>query len=493
MAEVEGAQEITKHGLEEHPITISPSVCENQDVPNKEESGDLTINEEPFEISKAIEETMAMEVQLAQATGAEINVEEEQVTERNEVLGGKGDSGLKVRNENNESEENISVQTAMEPEETSLQADVELKTEQSDQDPCKEELSIDDRSIQDGQINLQESESQGYREEIEALTAMENIGLSTSVDGSMGENIQGCEDSQVQCIAEEGRSKTTGKAEAIPTGSGGATDILVKAGVEPDCQEVSDSTNETPTGVNNGDTQEECCKDAKHIAGQTELPVYSDADNGSMIASQDDGKSSEGDILVKETQGGPADTRVCYDEELSTEIKTGLKAPAEIDLKISENIDADLETQTKGVGKGQQTSAMGLEESRETCQVHAPTCLRNLPECLENSAENQGTRLDPLAEGTGEIPVSTADKLSGKMAEDAEEQQAISNNSARSQATEIVEKVEEHMPYLGNLIEASQAMESPSRSPGESAGVSNTGLEQQCKTGISESEDQDIP
>eukprot|EP00061_Rhincodon_typus_P014422 g41428.t1 len=490
MAEVKGDQEMTKGGLEEHPVETSTTACEHQDAPNKEEAGNLTINEESFETNKATEETMTTEVQQAEADSAEITVEE-QVTERNEDVGGKGESGLKTRHENKEFEENISVETATEHEETSLMPDVELKTEQSDQDPCREELPIDNRSIEDGQIHLQESKGQGCREETEALMAMENIELSTFVDDSMGENVQECEDSQAQCVVDEERFKTAGKAEDSPNGLEGATDILVKAGPECDWQEGSDSTNKTLVGVNNSDKSEECCIDAKHIAGQTELSAYSATGNGSMIASFGNGESSEGATLLKETQGGVAEACVCYDEELPTEVKTGQKTPAktlETDLKISENIDTDLEIQTKGIGKLRQTSAKGSEESQDTYPVHAPMCLGNLSEYLENSAENQGTDFDPLAERTSEIPVSTSDNPTEKLA--VAEEQATSNDSAPSQVTEIMEKTEEHEPNVDNLTESIQAMELLSKTPGENAGVSNIGLEQQCKTGISKSEDQ---
>ncbi|XP_048377760.1 uncharacterized protein LOC125447451 [Stegostoma tigrinum] len=493
MTEVKGDQEMTKEGLEEHPVETSTSACENQDVPKKEETENLTINEGSFETSKATEETLTTEVQQAEADSAEITVEE-QVTERNEDVGGKVESGLKTRHENTEFEETISVETATEHEETSLMPDIELTTEQSDQDPSREELPIDNRSIEDGQIHLHESEGQGCREEAEAIMAMENIALSTFVDESMGENVQECEDSQAQCAVDEERFKTGGKAEESPNGLQGATDFLVQAGPERDWQEGSDSTNKTLVGVNNSDKTEECCINAKYIAGQTKLFVYSDIGNGSMMASLGNGKSSEGAMLLTETQGGVAEACVCYDEELPTEVKTGQKTPAnthETVLKISENTDADLEIQTKSIEKLRQTSAKGSEEIQDTYPLHAPICSGYLSEYLENSAENQGTDFDPSAERTSEIPVSTSDNPTEKLA--VAEEQATSNDSAPSPATEIMEKTEEHEPKGDNLTESVQAMELLSKTPGENAGVSNIGLEQQCKTGISKSENQGTP
>ncbi|XP_078387682.1 uncharacterized protein LOC144669007 [Cetorhinus maximus] len=506
MAEVEDGKGMITQESEEYPVEISTIECENPDAPNKEQAGDLTIAEEIIEKNEATEETMFMEMQQEEENRGETTVEE-QVTEGNEDAAGKGGLGIETRNENVESEQTISVETAKELEENLLEAigstDVALKAGVSDRNSCKKELSNENKSksVEDGQNRLQESEGQGCREEIEALTVMKDIGLSTTLEDTIGENVQASDDSQAQCIDVEEKFEATGNAEESQNGSEGVADTLLNIVAEPDFKESSDNTNEAPVSVNSGDRPEEYCTDAESIAGQMELSTHTVIDNGSMMASHNNGKSGKGDMLLKEAQEGVAAAHMCHDQEPPTGVETGLEAPAEIaktDLQTMKNTEADLEIQTKGVERILETSAKRLEECLDIPPVHAPPCLGNLMECLDVWDQNQDIYFKPSAERTSETPVNVGDNPTEKLATEDAEEQATSIDAEPSQGiqdttvTNTMENTEGQDPSLGNLVKPVQATELPTTAPGESAEVSNTSLQQHCEAGISESEDQGI-
>ncbi|XP_067828894.1 aspartic and glutamic acid-rich protein-like [Heptranchias perlo] len=501
MAEVEDDKEITAQGSEEHLVEISTNESEKQDVPNEEEAGDLTINEETFEKNEATVKTMLMEMPQEEGNIAEVTVEE-QVTEGNEdaQIAGKEGLDFETKNENEESEQNISMETAKDVEESLLDAvdtsDVELKAEQSDQNPYAEELANENKnkSVED-----LESEDKGCEEEIEEVTEMKDIELSAALEGTIGESVQESEDSQAQHVVEEERTESSVNREEIQTGS---EDTLVDIVAEPDLKEDLDDTNETPVSVNNGDKPDESGTDAECMTEQMELSAHLVIDNGSMIAitiaSCNKGKSSEDETLLKGTEG-VAVARMCHDQEPPADVETGPEAPTETPetgLQTSvENVETDLKIQPKGVEDDQATSAKGSEHSLDIPPVHGLPCLGNVTGCLDFLEENQDIYLGPLTERTTEVRVSMGDSPTEKLATEDVDDQPTTNDAELCQdvqVTETMESTEEQKPNQDNLTESVEAMGSPTTVLGESAEVSNTDVEQLCEAEIAGSEAQEL-
>ncbi|XP_038640927.1 uncharacterized protein LOC119957192 [Scyliorhinus canicula] len=378
MAEVEGGEDMTTQKAEEHPAEISTAECENPNAPSKERAAEPTANEDIIE-KEATEEATVMEVQREGAGSGEINVEE-QAAGGNEGGAGEGEVGPEKHNGNMGSGLALSAEAAKEENlrEAIDSTDVGLKAGVGN--PCMEELpnGNSSKSVEDGQNQLRESEGQGCREATEVLIAMKDTGLSSDLEGTMGENAQHSEHSQAPCTAGEGRSGAPGTPGERQTGQGGMADILLDVVAKPDFKEHSEGTK---VSVNSGET----------IAGQRESSTATD--NGSVAAGHGSGKSSEVDTLLEETQEDVASAPACHDQEPP--------------LQTTNDAEEDLEIQA---------------------------------------------HLKPSAERTSEAQASTGDDP----AENTEEQ-ATTNDAA------------------------------PSR---DTRGASDTSLEQQCETGVSESEEQ---
>ncbi|XP_072347044.1 uncharacterized protein [Scyliorhinus torazame] len=439
MAEVEVGKEMTTQKAEEHPAEISTAECENPNAPSKERAAEPTANEDIIEKKEATEEATVMEVQREEAGCGEINVEE-QVAGRNEGGAGKGAVGPEKRDGNMGSGLVLSAEAAKELEgnlcEAMYSTDVGLKAGVGN--PCTEERpnGNSSKSVEDGQNQLRESESQGCREATEVLTAMKDTGLSSDLEGTMGENAQDSEHSQALCTAGEERSGAPGTAGERQTGQGGMADILLGVVAEPDFKEHSEGTKETPASVNSGE-----------IAGQMESSTATD--NGSIAAGHGSGKSSEVDTLLEETQEDVASAPACHDQEPPTGAEAGREAPPETDLQTTNDAEEDLEIQTEKI---QETSAKGSEGRQDIPRVHGPPCSGNLTERLEVLEQNQDVHLMPSAERTSE----TQARMGDDPAENTEEQ-ATTNDAELSRDTRE---------------------------------VSTTSLEQQCGPGVSESDEQ---
>uniref|UniRef100_UPI00398F8428 uncharacterized protein n=1 Tax=Pristiophorus japonicus TaxID=55135 RepID=UPI00398F8428 len=493
MAEVEEEKEMTSQGSEERPVEISKVEREDQDAPNEEAAGELTIEEETFEKNEATETMMHGERQ--QEAGSAEMTGEGQAAEGAEgpQLGGKEELDLQTRNENEESDQGISTETAKELEEGLLEAvdstAAGLQAGQSDRNPNAEDLSNENKNESVEGDQNQESGGKGCQEEAEEVAAMKDIGHCAALEGTIGERVG----PQPQHVVDEERTEGSVSAEETQTGS--EADAPVDVAAEPDFKEDSDNTTETANGVSSGDKPEQCGTEAECLAGQVELSAHTVGDHGSMtavaIARRSNDQSSDGDALPKQAKRVGED-HVCRGQEPPADVETGPEAMAETadaGLQTSaENAESHLEIQPRGVEQILPTSAKGCDDSPDIPPVPALPCFGK---GLEISEENQHGR---AADRTAEIPVGTAGpRTEAPATEDVDEQPATTDDAGRgqdAQAAEATHGTEEQESNRDNLTESVPATGSPATVLGEGAKAS---LEQLRETEILESEGEDVP